>query len=114
MVKRRSSWTLDHRIRAMVVIVVLGLAWGLKSDPGAEMASAASFKPKSKIPNNHLVHNPGGKSATFSTQGFVDLSGEYFQAQGRNGRSCVSCHIPEEVWSINLGTLQSLFDETNG
>ena len=56
----------------------------------------------------------GGHSATFSTQGFVDLTGEYFQAQGTNGRSCVSCHIPEEAWSINPGTLQRLFDETDG
>lgn len=58
--------------------------------------------------------NPGGKAATFSTQGFVNLTGEYFQAQGTNGRSCASCHIAEEAWSINPGTLQHLFDETEG
>ena len=57
---------------------------------------------------------PGGHSATFSTQGSVDLIGEYFQAQGSNGRSCGSCHIPQEAWSINPGTLQRLFDETGG
>jgi cytochrome c peroxidase len=66
------------------------------------------------IPNNHLQKNPGGKAATFSTQGAVNLTGEYFQAQGTNGRSCASCHIPEEAWSINPGTLQDLFDQTNG
>jgi hypothetical protein len=78
------------------------------------MAGAASPKPKNRIPNNHPVPNPGGKAATFSTQGFVDLTGEYFQAQGTNGRSCASCHIPEEAWSITPGTLQHLFDETDG
>jgi cytochrome c peroxidase len=66
------------------------------------------------IPNNHPVPNPGGKAATFSTQGAVNLSGEYFQPQGTNGRSCASCHIPEDAWSINPGTLQDLFDHTNG
>ena len=66
------------------------------------------------LPNNLPHPNPGGKAATFSTQGHVDLTGEYFQAQGTNGRSCVSCHIPEEAWSINPGTLQELFDETGG
>jgi len=66
------------------------------------------------IPNNHPAPNPGGKAATFSTQGAVNLSGEYFQPQGTNGRSCASCHIPEDAWSINPGTLQDLFDHTNG
>ncbi|HKO36480.1 MAG TPA: hypothetical protein VJV21_08375, partial [Pyrinomonadaceae bacterium] len=66
------------------------------------------------IPNNQAVKNPGGKAATFSAQCFVNLTGEYFQAQGTNGRSCASCHVPEEAWSINPGTLQHLFDETDG
>src|SRR5262245_54745237 len=66
------------------------------------------------ILNNHPVKNPGGKAATFSTQGHVDLTGEYFQAQGTNGRSCASCHIPEEAWSINPPTLRKLFDKTGG
>jgi cytochrome c peroxidase len=67
------------------------------------------------IPNNLPIQNPGGHSATFSAgAGLVDLAGEYFQAQGSNGRSCGSCHIPQEAWSINPGTLQRLFDETGG
>lgn len=66
------------------------------------------------IPNNRPFHNPGGLAATFSTEGSVDLTGEYFQAQGTNGRSCATCHIPQEAWSINPGTLQHLFDETDG
>jgi hypothetical protein len=87
------------------------LALGLGYDLSTNLAGATN--PES-IPNNQPVRNPGGKAATFSTQGSVNLTGEYFQAQGTNGRSCVSCHIPEEAWSINPGTLQHLFDETNG
>ena len=30
----------------------------------------------------------------FPVQSLIDLTGEYFQAQGTNGRSCTSCHIP--------------------
>src|SRR5688572_31475583 len=37
--------------------------------------------PSSK-PNNLPHPNPGGKAATFSTQGEGKLTGEYFQAQG--------------------------------
>jgi hypothetical protein len=82
-----------------------GLGYGdrLRADDG-----------RTSINNNRPVANPGGHSATFSTQGFVDLTGEYFQAQGSNGRSCASCHTAQDAWSINPGTLQRLFDETGG
>jgi hypothetical protein len=66
------------------------------------------------IPNGHPVADPSGKAATFSTQGGVDLTGEYFQAQGTNGRSCATCHTPEDAWSITPETIRKLFHETDG
>ena len=89
----------------LAAILMLGLAFAV---------SKVSSMSDESLPNNLPHPNPGGKAATFSTQGHVNLTGEYFQAQGTNGRSCVSCHIPEEAWSINPGTLQNLFDQTNG
>jgi cytochrome c peroxidase len=84
-------------------------------DEGVEEVTLASHGSKrDSLDNNHPVRNPGGKAATFSTAGFVDLTGEYFQAQGTNGRSCVSCHTANEAWSINPPTLQRLFDRTGG
>jgi cytochrome c peroxidase len=113
--KRTSSESLGYRIRASVAVVaLLGSVWLLGSHLSAEQVSASSPDIPNSISNNLLFRNPGGKAATFSTQGSVDLTGEYFQAQGTNGRSCASCHIPEEAWSINPGTLQHLFDETEG
>ena len=53
-------------------------------------------------------------SATFSTQGVIDLTGEYFRHRGDNGRSCATCHIPQDAWSINPDTIQRLFDQTGG
>src|SRR5829696_5130157 len=118
MTKRRSSWSLGRRVRAAAAAVaLLGLAWGLADDPGTGLVGATiatTSESQDSIPNNHPVRNPGGKAATFSTQGSVDLAGEYFQAQGTNGRSCASCHAADEAWSINPGTLQRLFDETGG
>jgi cytochrome c peroxidase len=116
--KNYHSRSRDLRIRAITtVLVLLGLAWGLiyevgQTLVGANTAGLSEFQ--DSIPNNHPIRNPGGKAATFSTQGSVNLTGEFFQAQGTNGRSCASCHIPEEAWSINPGTLQHLFDETDG
>lgn len=104
-----------HRARVAVAAVTLvGLVWVVGHGLSAGRAGAAVPAQPDSIPNNRPAPNPGGAAATFSTQGAVDLAGEYFQAQGTNGRSCASCHIPEEAWGINPGTLQRLFGETGG
>lgn len=98
----------------LALTIVLGLTSILVVDPGINLVGKVNSMDAQQLPNNLPHPNPGGKAATFSTQGAVDLTGEYFQAQGTNGRSCASCHIPEEAWSINPGTLQDLFDQTGG
>ena len=94
------------RINAAAV-ALLALGWTYESAPAAQ-------EPETTIDNNQPFRNPAGHAATFSTQGLIDLTGEYFQAQGANGRSCATCHIPQEAWSIIPGTIQRLFDETGG
>ena len=98
----------------LAAIVAIALASALVFDTRINLVNRVSSMEPDALPNNLPHPNPGGKAATFSTQGEVNLTGEYFQAQGSNGRSCVSCHIPEQAWSINPGTLQDLFDETGG
>jgi cytochrome c peroxidase len=89
-------------------------AWGIAYYLRSKRAAPTSSKYQGSITNNQLMPNPGGEATTFSTKGSVNLTGEYFKAQGKNGQSCASCHIPEEAWSITPGTLQRLFDETKG
>ena len=113
--ERSGSLSRGRRARAAVcVLALLCFAWWLTSGLSPRPAGAAGAEFRESMPNNHPARNPGGKAATFSTRGSVDLTGEYFQAQGTNGRSCASCHVPEEAWSITPGTLQHLFDETGG
>lgn len=66
------------------------------------------------LPNNFPHINASGLSGTFSAAGVIDLTGEYFQAQGTNGRSCATCHVPQDAWSINPGTIRRLFAGTGG
>lgn len=113
--KRYSSRSLGLRIGVVVAVVaLLGLAWGLAYYLRSKRVAPISSKRQDSLPNNRPMRNPGGEAATFSTKGSVNLTGEYFQAQGTNGQSCATCHIPEEAWSITPGTLQRLFDETEG
>ena len=113
--KRHRSQSVTRRIRATAAAVALAaLAWGLTYALGDAPVARAGAGPDA-IPNNRPAPNPNGAAATVTTQGSsVDLTGEYFQAQGSNGRSCATCHIPEEAWGINPGTLQRLFSETQG
>jgi hypothetical protein len=66
------------------------------------------------LPNNFPHLNPSGFSATFSTQGLVDLTTNYSVPQGTNGRSCQTCHIPQQAWSINPNAIQLLFVLSGG
>ncbi|HVG31528.1 MAG TPA: hypothetical protein VM911_00550 [Pyrinomonadaceae bacterium] len=113
--KRYSSRSLGLRIGAVVaVLALIGLALGLAYYLRSRRGAPTSSKYHDGLPNNQPLQNPGGEVATFSTQGSVNLTGEYFKPQGTNGQSCATCHIPEEAWSITPATLQRLFDETNG
>ena len=97
--------THTHAAAAVALFLALGWSYGL---------APAARETEDTIDNNQPFRNFAGQSATFSTQGFIDLTGEYFQAQGINGRSCATCHIPQDAWSINPATIQRLFDQTGG
>ena len=63
-------------------------------------AAGASGSRDERLPNNFPFFNRTGTAATFSTAGFVDLTNEFHEPQGSNGRSCETCHLPEVGWSI--------------
>jgi len=68
----------------------------------------------SYLPNNKPIPNAGGKAASYSTAGFIDLTSEFATPQGTNGRSCVTCHAPQDGWGLTPATAQRLFDATDG
>ena len=98
--------------RMPVAIVALTLAAGMAAT--VRVRAGAEPDVLTFLPNNFPHFNLSGISTTFSTRGFVDLTGEYFQPQGANGRACSTCHTPQDAWSINPGTIGLLFALTNG
>ena len=66
------------------------------------------------MPNLLPSANDSGFSATFSKVGVIDRTGPFFQSLGENGRSCSSCHIQGEGWSITPQGVQARFDRTGG
>lgn len=104
-----TTWKSFCSTRVAALAVLVGVAFGTALVRAGGAADFIHF-----LPNNFPHLNPSGLSSTFSTQGVVDLIGEYFQAQGDNRRSCSTCHIPQDAWSINPGSIRLLFELTRG
>jgi cytochrome c peroxidase len=96
------------------VVALLGSAWWVAYNLRSKPVAPTSSKLQGSISNNRPLPNLGGEAATFSNHGSVNLTGGYFKAPGSNSRSCATCHIPEDAWSITPSTLQRVFDETDG
>jgi cytochrome c peroxidase len=58
--------------------------------------------------------NASGVAVTLSTAGEIDRRHPFFQSLGTNGRSCATCHVPEEGWTVTPGGLKERFAQTNG
>jgi len=59
------------------------------------------------------VANDEGTSLTFSTAGAVDTANPFFKPFG-NGRSCATCHQPDNGWSIGPDKLAERFTNSGG
>ena len=44
----------------------------------------------------------------------MDLTGAFFTPQGTNARSCSTCRLAQDAWSITPGTIGMLFASTDG
>lgn len=66
------------------------------------------------LPNNRPFPDSSGFVATFSTNGSIDLSNEFFQNLGSNGRMCATCHQPQEGWTVTPEGIQQRFEATGG
>ncbi len=81
----------------------------------ATVAIAQSADPGSRrIPNLLPLPNASGVAATFSTAGFIDRGNLFFQSIGTNGRSCASCHVQQDGWTITPADVQKRFEASGG
>lgn len=76
--------------------------------------ASASISSPPIVPDNTPFPNPSGSAVTVNLNGAIDLSNEFFQNLGTNGRSCDACHRLEEGWSITPAGVQARFNDTQG
>lgn len=51
---------------------------------------------------------------TLSTAGRIDRHNAFFQALGTNGRSCATCHAPEQAFALSAAAARDTFRRTRG
>lgn len=76
--------------------------------------AAASIAPARADEPLRLAPNPHGIAATTSATGGIDRRNPFFQSLGSNGRSCASCHVEAEGWTVTPLGLQLRFLLTAG
>ncbi len=115
------------RIELGVGIVMVGLM-GLLAGCAGDAADDATGDPSTaesiattesalklrRLPNNLPFFNSSGFAATYSTTGSVDLSGPFFASLGTNGRTCGTCHLPSDGWTIIPENVRLRFELTGG
>jgi len=58
--------------------------------------------------------NASGTLRTFTASGEFDAANPFFAVLGANGRSCATCHRPEDAWSITPAHVAARFEATAG
>jgi cytochrome c peroxidase len=99
---------------AVIVSMALSCGSAIAETDVAPLLPPVNRLQRFNLPNNLSFPNPSGFAATYSTDGFIDLGNEFFQNLGTNGRSCVSCHQPQEGWTITPAGVRARFKLTKG
>lgn len=74
-------------------------------------AGAAVFE---FIPNLTPFPDRSGAVATYNTTGAINEQNPFFQSLGTNGRSCATCHQPDQAFSLSAAGARLVYARTHG
>jgi mono/diheme cytochrome c family protein len=95
------------------VVVGFSFSCAVRSEPSAEPATA-STQPLTGDQMLEPTGNATGSAQTAASTGAIDTGNAYFQSLGVNGRTCGSCHVAEQGWTVTPDGLRARFDATGG
>jgi hypothetical protein len=99
---------------APLITATLLAAWALAACERDRSPLGPAAALAEKIGNQVQFADPTGTVATYSTSGALDMSNPFFKSLGTNGRSCGTCHLPAEAFSLTPATAQARFAATGG
>jgi hypothetical protein len=107
------SKTLTLALRYPPLTLALGV-WLLGTVSGPVAAQTPRTLPQAGLPARAAFANPGGTAESFNANGSVDPNSPFFQSLGTNGRSCGTCHRPDQGWTVSAEQTQMRFLTSNG
>ena len=90
------------RTSALAVFCAMLFLLSLPSDAG------------SRVGNPLITLDQSGLLSTFDKNGGVDVSNPFFQDLGTNGRTCNSCHVSTQAWSVTPEGVKARFAASGG
>jgi cytochrome c peroxidase len=87
------------------------LALSMLAAPGFAAPRSPAGRP---APALERFPDPQGVMETLSTTGPVDHRNTFFQVLGTNGRSCATCHAPDQAFGLSAASARSVFRRTHG
>ncbi len=99
------------RLRVGSIVLMSGLVMLIG---GGFLVADEPRDPGGNIPNMERFHDPSGEFATFNLAGNIDTNNPFFQDLGTNGRRCVTCHQPNDGWTITPSHLEQRFRTSGG
>jgi cytochrome c556 len=103
-VRQQLCSSIDGRIRNRIVLGIVAL---VTIATGSAIADVY-------LPNLFPFLDFSGFSGTYSNTGNVDLSGPFFQSLGTNGRTCETCHQPNNAFGLSAADAQIRYFLTRG
>jgi cytochrome c peroxidase len=95
---------------AAAIIAILGASAGAVVPLGADADTASP----TTIRNLQPFADPTGAIATFNANGRIDTRSTFFQSLGTNGRSCATCHVADQAFSIAPPQIRERFRTSHG
>ena len=96
-------------MRRVIALVMAGTAALVGPMIASRAATAADDDP-----NIITTRNADGQLQTFNANGALDLQNPFFRDLGTNGRTCFTCHQPQNAWTITPENVQARFAESHG
>jgi hypothetical protein len=109
----REKITMKNLIRTLALLpLLLVLLCAISPYKAVTAAPNSSFGYYGDDPLTTL--DPSGWLRTYTPSGSIDLSNPFFQSLGSNGRSCSTCHVQEDSWSVSAQHVRARFKASQG
>jgi hypothetical protein len=87
-------------VLAMLIVLIMAITRQIVDAHGSE--------------NVIVSRDAFGQLRTVTTRGSFELDNPFFKELGTNGRACVTCHRPDQAWTITPDDVQRRFVESRG